>query len=248
MHVNGSGRLIGATVIPVDTVANVPAKFIATSGTLGPDNKITAATKRDFKGHVSGSTLVIDGWLPGSLDNLAHTAGMVVVIKPNTHWSNTVAALLKSITGLAAAAPGYFTNLTATAISAASAVLSGALTVGGNATVTGNLVVAGTSRLTSASVASAGTITPSAQIYNVTALAVPATFAVPSFAAVDGMSVLIRIRDNGTARAISFASGWTNVSGLDTPTTTIASKLLTIGAVYSSFTSKWEIQGINQST
>lgn len=246
MHINGTGRLVGATTIPVDTVANVPAKFIATYGTLGPDGKITEATKRDFKGHVSGGDLIIDGFLPGSTDS-PNTAGQVVVIKPNTHWSNTVAAFLKAIAGLATAVPGTFTSLLASTISAASATLTGALSVGGNADVTGNLTVTGTSRTVSASTASAGTITPTKQIYDVTALAVPATINVPSFTAQNGMSFIIRIKDNGTARALTWAAGYTNVSGLDTPTTTIANKLLTVGAMYNSTTSKWEIQGINQS-
>jgi hypothetical protein len=59
--------------------------------------------------------------------------------------------------------------------------------------------------------------------------------------------MIIRIKDNGTAQSLSFAAGYSNVSGLSTPTATVAGKLLTIGAMYNSATSKWEIQGINQS-
>jgi hypothetical protein len=246
MHVNGTGRLSGATTIPVDTVANVPTKFIATYGTLGPDGKITAASKRDFKGHVSGSSLIIDGFLPGSVDN-GNTAGQVVLIKPNTHWSNTVASFLKAIAGLATAVPGTFTSLAASTISAASAALTGALTVGGNADITGNLTITGTSRTVAQSVASATTIAPNKQVYSVTALAASLVINAPSFTAADGMSMIIRIKDNGTARALSFSSAYTNVSGLDTPTSTVAGKLLTVGAMYNSSTAKWEIQGINQS-
>ncbi len=124
--------------------------------------------------------------------------------------------------------------------------LTGNVAITGNADVSGNLVVTGTSRVLSATIASGATITPTAQIYDVTALAVTAAVAVPSFTAANGMALILRIRDNGTARALSFNVGYTNVSGLDTPTATIANKLLTIGAMYNSTTSKWEIQGINQ--
>lgn len=244
MHVE-SVRLTGATTIDVDTVTNVPAKFIGTYGVLGPDGLITAASKRDFNGHVSGADLVIDNFLPGSTDD-GNAIGDVVIIKPNTHWSNLVAQFIKNLTNF-----GTPEDIWADAIEAVSATLSGALNAAsavltGNLTVGGNVVVTGTSRLTAATVASAATITPSSQIYDVTALAVPATVAVPSFSVANGMSAIIRIKDNGTARALTFASGYTNVSGLDTPTTTIANKLLTIGAMYNSATSKWEIQSISQ--
>lgn len=246
MHVNGSGRLTGATTIPVDSVANVPDKFIGTYGVLGADGLITAASKRDFKGHVSGANLEIDGFLPGSTDN-GNSVGDVVIIKPNTHWANTVASFIKNLVNL-----GTPENIYAAIVNAASAVISGALSIGGNLTasgnadVTGNLTVNGTSRVVPVSIASASTVTPTSQIYDVTALAAAATINVPSFSAANGMSFILRIKDNGTARALTFASGYTNVSGLDTPTTTVAGKLLTIGALYNSATSKWEIQGINQ--
>lgn len=252
---NGSGdaalmgitaeRLTGATTIAVDSVANVPAKFIGTYGTLDADGLITSASKRDFKGHVSGANLVIDGFCPGSTDD-GNTIGQVVIVKPSTHWANLVAQFIKNATGF-----GTPENIFAAAISAVSATLSGALAVAsaaitGNLTVGGNVEVTGTSRVIPASVASGNPITPTSQVYDVTALAVTTVFNVPSFTPQNGMAMLLRVKDNGTARAISFASGYSNVSGLDTPTTTVANKLLTIGAIYNSATSKWEIQGINQ--
>jgi hypothetical protein len=94
MHVTGT-RAIAATSIAVDSVTNVPTKFIATYGVLGSDGLITAASKRDFKGHVSGSTLVIDAFEPGSADN-GNAIGDVVIIKPNSGWANRVAAFIKN--------------------------------------------------------------------------------------------------------------------------------------------------------
>jgi len=113
-------------------------------------------------------------------------------------------------------------------------------------TLTGDTVISGTTYVTPGSVTSAASIVPSKQIYDVTALAEAAVIATPSFTPQNGMSLIIRIKDNGVARAISFASSYSNVSGLSTPTTTVSNKLLTIGAIYNSATSKWEIQGINQ--
>lgn len=245
MHITAD-RLAGATTISVDTVTNVPTKFIGTMGSLGSNNLITPATKRDFRGHVSGSTLVIDAFEPGSTD-AGNTIGQVVIIKPTTGWADRVATFVKNATNF-----GTPQNIWAAILTAASAVLSGNLSVGGgltvtgNADVSGNLTVSGTSRVVAATVASGGTITPSKQIYDVTALAVPATIAVPSFTPQNGMCSILRIKDNGGAQGLTFASGYTNVSGLDTPTATVAGKLLTIGSIYNSATSKWEIQSISQ--
>lgn len=241
MHIMAS-RTVGSTTIQVDAITNVPTKFIGTYGTLLPSGLIDPTDKRDFKGHTIDSTHIgIDAFEPGSTDNGNTATGQVVVVKPATGWANRVASFIKNATNF-----GTPENLYAAIINAASAVLTGALSIGGDLTVTGNTALTGTFRTTPASVASGSTITPTKQIYNVTALAVAATIAVPSFAANDGMSLLLRIKDNGTGQALTFASGYTNVSGLDTPTTTVASKLLTIGAIYNSSTSKWEIQGINQ--
>lgn len=240
MHVTAD-RITGSTTLAVDSVVNVPSKGIATSGDLLASGFIDPATKTEFKFHVDSGNLIIDAFEPGFTD-VGNTEGQVVVVRPTANWANRVANFIKNATNF-----GTPENLWAAAINAASLILSGDLTVDGNATVDGNLIVNGTQRVASASIASAATITPTAQVYNVTALAVAATVAVPSFAAADGMSVLIRIKDDGTARALTFAAGYTNVSGLDTPTTTVAGKELTIGAVYNAGVSKWEMQTINQS-
>jgi len=240
-----SERLAPAAIIDVDTVTNVPAKFIGTWGTLGANGLITPASKRDFRGRVSGSDIIIDAMEPGFTDN-GNTIGQKIIIKPNTGWSNRIATWIKNASGNGTPEAGTFASLTASAITAVSTALSGALTVAGNADITGNLTVTGTSRVVPVVIASSATITPSSQIYDVTALAVAAVVSVPSFATTNGTSLLLRIKDNGTARGLTFAAGYSNVSGLDTPTTTVANKLLTVGAIYNSATSKWEIQGINQ--
>lgn len=95
MHVT-AGRSIGGTVITVDTVVGVPAKFIAVSGTLLPTGFMDPATLTNFYGHVSGSTLIIEGFCDGSAD-AGNTIGQVVAIKPNTVWANMVATLIRSM-------------------------------------------------------------------------------------------------------------------------------------------------------
>lgn len=220
-------RVAGSTTLQVDSLDNWPSDFIATSGKLLPDDTLDPSAIV-FSGHKTGSNITIDSLAPGYSDS-GSAVNDVVVIKPTTLWADMVANAIKAINGIGTAIAASFSTLTTS----------------GNTTIGGNLVVNGTSRIASGGVTSAATITPSAQIYNVTGLAVNATVNIPSFTAGDGMGVILRIKDNGTPRALTFASGWANVSGLDTPTTTTTGKLLTIGALYSSASSKWEIQGIN---
>lgn len=91
MHIEAD-RIIGSTVITVDTVAGVPAKFIGTMGTLLPSGLIDPTTKADFTGHVATGTLVIEAFQGASVD-AGNTEGQVVVVKPNTSWGDNVIEL-----------------------------------------------------------------------------------------------------------------------------------------------------------
>jgi hypothetical protein len=101
------------------------------------------------------------------------------------------------------------------------------------------------------SIASASTITPTsatADEYVVTALAASPTIAAPSGSPVDGQQLIIRIKDNGTARALTWTitSGGFRAIGSPLPTTTVASKVLYVGCIYNSQDSFWDVVGISQ--
>lgn len=91
--------------------------------------------------------------------------------------------------------------------------------------------------------ASSATPTPtgdSSDLYTVTALAAAATFAAPSGTPTDGQKLLLRIKDNGTARALSWNAIYRAV-GVTLPTTTVISKTLYIGCIYNAADSKWDV-------
>jgi hypothetical protein len=95
-------------------------------------------------------------------------------------------------------------------------------------------------------VASASTITPtgdSSDQYNVTALAVPATIAAPSGTPTDGQKLVLRFKDNGTARALTWTttSGAYRAVGVTLPTTTVLSKTLYIGCLYNAADAFWDV-------
>lgn len=244
MHVEAD-RLTGSATLVVDSVVNVPSKFIATVGDALPSGFIDPTTKIEFKGHVSSGDLIIDGYLNGSTD-AGNTSGQIVVIKPNTSWANLIADFIRNATNLGTPEAVTFTTITATAITASSLTTSGNGTIGGNVTVTGNITIAGTSHVTSQGTATANgsnQIVPTSQIYNVTALAHDAELMAPSITPADGMTGEIQIKDNGTARALTYSADWVPI-GLTPPSVTVAGNFLYIGWRYSGADSKYHIRSI----
>ena len=112
-----------------------------------------------------------------------------------------------------------------------------------NKTITGTLVYTPRKQ----SVASSATVTPTFlnDIVDISAQAVNLTIANPTGTAVDNMPMLIRIKDNGTARTIGFGTQYRAI-GVTLPTTTVISKTLYIGLVYNANDTKWDVLGINQ--
>ena len=99
-------------------------------------------------------------------------------------------------------------------------------------------------------VVSNGTLTPNADtdsIYAVSALAVTGAFAVPSGTPVNGQRLMIRIKDNGTARLLTWNAIYV-ASGVSLPTTTVAGKTMALGFVYNTDNAlnKWQLLGASQ--
>lgn len=81
--------------------------------------------------------------------------------------------------------------------------------------------------------------------YNVTALAAAAAFGAPTGTPTDGQTLLYRIKDNGTARALTWNAIFRAV-GVTLPTTTVISKTLYVGTVYNAADSKWDVIATGQ--
>jgi hypothetical protein len=100
-------------------------------------------------------------------------------------------------------------------------------------------------------VADAATITPTgddSDQYNVTALAQAATIAAPSGTPTNGQKLIIRIKDNGTARALTWttSSGAYRVVGVTLPTTTVINKTVYVGCIYNSADTFWDVVAVAQ--
>lgn len=78
-------------------------------------------------------------------------------------------------------------------------------------------------------------------VFVVTAQAGALKFNNPSGTPVQGEKLLVRIKDNGTARALTFDTQFRASSDLALPTTTILSKTLYMGFIYNSTDTKWDL-------
>ena len=74
----------------------------------------------------------------------------------------------------------------------------------------------------------------------VTAQASALTIAAPTGTPVEGQKLIIRLKDNGTAKAITFNAIFRAI-GITIPTTTVASKITYLGLVYNSTDTKWDV-------
>lgn len=97
------------------------------------------------------------------------------------------------------------------------------------------------------SVASSATVTPTFENdqVNITAQAAGLTLANPTGTAVDGWGMAIRIKDNGTARAIAYGTQYRAI-GVTLPTTTVVSKTLYLGLIYNAADTKWDVVAVAQ--
>lgn len=79
--------------------------------------------------------------------------------------------------------------------------------------------------------------------YEVTALAVGATFGSPTGTPTDGQKLIIRVKDNGTARSLAWNAIY-RVIGTELPTTTVISKTIYVGCIYNSADTKWDVVAV----
>lgn len=78
-------------------------------------------------------------------------------------------------------------------------------------------------------------------ILTVTAQAATATFAAPSGTAMNGKKLIIRIKDNGTARTLNWNAIYRGGGDIALPSTTVLSKTMYLGFVYNSADTKWDL-------
>lgn len=96
-------------------------------------------------------------------------------------------------------------------------------------------------------VSSAATVTPTFanDQVNITGQAVGLTLANPSGTAIDSWGIVIRIKDNGTARTIGYGTQYRAI-GVTLPTTTVANKTIYLGMEWNAADNKWDVIAVKQ--
>lgn len=91
-------------------------------------------------------------------------------------------------------------------------------------------------------VTSAATVTPTFanDLVRITAQADALTLANPTGTAIPGLGMVIRIKDNGTARAISYGTQYRAI-GITLPTTTVAGKTTYLAMIFNNTDTKWDV-------
>jgi len=84
----------------------------------------------------------------------------------------------------------------------------------------------------------------SVDMFVITAQTTALLFNAPSGTPTQGQMLLIRIKDNGTARALTWNAIWRSGTNVTLPTTTVLSKTLYMEFLYNENDTKWDIVGV----
>lgn len=160
-----------------------------------------------------------------------------------TYWLSRSASALTAEVNIGALTTGYLFITTAIGIATPSTVVSIPL-----ADVTGLVAALAAKRPLVPRVTgttSSATPTPNADVtdlYSLTAQAAAAAFANPTGTPVNAQPLQIRIKDDGTARGLTWGSAYV-AGGVALPSTTVLSKILTLGFIYNSDNglAKWQL-------
>lgn len=94
-------------------------------------------------------------------------------------------------------------------------------------------------------VTSTGTVTPTFgnDLVTITAQAAALTIANPTGTAIPGLGLVIRIKDNGTARTITWGSQYRGI-GVTLPASTVAGKTTYAAMIYNSTDTTWDVVAV----
>tara|TARA_R110002049_G_scaffold189468_3_gene357827 strand:- start:1263 stop:1991 length:729 start_codon:yes stop_codon:yes gene_type:complete len=98
------------------------------------------------------------------------------------------------------------------------------------------------------STASTATLTVDSDVNDfvvLTAQSEALTIAAPTGTPVEGQKLIIRLKDDGSARGITFNAIFRAI-GITLPTTTVASKITYLGLVYNSTDTKWDVVAVKE--
>lgn len=209
-------------IMKTDSSANTVTVKAGAAGTINAANTYVLSTQYSWVAVVSNGTS--DGWniVGGSI-----TAGSGDVVGPSSAVADNVVS---------------FNGTTGKLVKDSSLAVSAIATLTGSQTLTTKRINPRVSSTTTAT-----SLSPdinSNDIYEFSALATGTTINAPTGTPLNGNSLIIRIKDNGTSQSITWNSVYRALGRYDLPTGTTAGKVLTVGFIYNSTDTKWDVVSI----
>lgn len=213
-------------------VANNAASILTISGNFGTTITVTGTTTVTLP--TSGTLLASGGALgTPSSGTLTNCTGLPVA----GITSSTSTALGVGTLELGAASDTTLSRSAAGVLAVEGVVIP---SISSTNTLTNKFITPQLQSVTDAG----GTFTP-VSITNdmcvATALSQATTIAAPTGSPVQGERLIIRLKDNGTARALTWNAIYRASSDLALPTTTVLSKTIYCGFIYNSTDTKWDL-------
>jgi trimeric autotransporter adhesin len=226
----------------------------------GGTGQTTASTAFNALSPLTTAGDTLYGGTSGAGTRLAiGTAGQVLTVNGGATaptWTTPTTGTVTSVGGTGTVSG---ISLSGTVTSSGNLTLGGTLdlssppAIGGTTPNTGTFSLISSTRINPrvTNTTSSATITPASDTtdqISITALAVGATFAIPSGTPVAGQKLTIRIKDNGTAQTLTWttSAGGYRVIGCTLPTTTVASKVIYVGCIYNATESFWDVVSVAQ--
>jgi hypothetical protein len=212
------------------------------------NNGNATPTVREYVSYTGISTNTLTGCsrgLGGSSAQSHSSAAIVEEVLSVDHWNDLLSALLNVLTSAGAldttkvADLATAQTLTNKTITYADNTLTNVVGTTATQTLTNKRVTPRVS--TEASSATPTINTDNVDMHTITALGTAVTSFTTNLSGTptNGQKLIIRILDDGTARAITWGTSFAS-RGADLPTTTTASKYLYVGLIYNSTASKWD--------
>ena len=233
---NITGTATAFTASNVTTNANLTG-MVTSVGNAASLGSFTSAQLAAALTDETGSGLAVFATSPTLVTPDLGTPSAGVV----TNLTGTASININGTVGATTATTGAFTTV----------VASTSVSVGGVLVPT----ISSTSTLTnkrinprSATATTATTLTPDLATLDqtsLTALATALTINAPTGTPVDGSKMTIRLKDNGTARALTWNATYVPI-GNALPTTTVANKIVYIGCSYNLTAAQWDIIAVTQ--
>ena len=242
LFIDGTATIATLNVTTIDTtnieVTNIKAKDGTVSIALADSTGVATINAAPVMTALTASQAVFTDASKALVSNTITGTGNVVM--------STSPTLVTPVLGTPAS--GTVTNLTGTAsININGTVGATTANTGAFTTLTASTNINST-RINprTSTVADTATLTPDISThdqFNLTAQAQALTVAAPTGTPVDGNKLILRILDNGTARAITWNATYT-VIGTTLPTTTTINKMIYVGCIYNSTNTRWDVVAV----